>query len=161
MGGEDRPRGPEQHAYFPWPLGTPCPFPDTVRAFHPDGRRSAICHRTTLLQPSPAPCPPSLSPSPRSAPSVLNPAAASAASVGGVGTALAPDAHPNYRHHHGDDRTGSLRSRRHQHHTAAQLRPMSSGEEQYRTGCRQGYITEGRGAFSLPGQLSRGINPSL
>ena len=40
-------------------------------------------------------------------------------------------------------------------------RPMSSGEEQYRNGCRQGYIVEDCKQFDVPHLLQRGINPSL
>lgn len=41
----------------------------------------------------------------------------------------------------------------------AHTRPMSSGEEQYRNGCRQGYIVEDCGRFDVPHLLQRGINP--
>lgn len=40
-------------------------------------------------------------------------------------------------------------------------RNLTSGEEQYRNGCRQGYIQEGCDAFSVPSLLNRGINPYL
>jgi hypothetical protein len=40
-------------------------------------------------------------------------------------------------------------------------RPMSSGEEQYRNGCLQGYIAEGCSQYDVPHLLRRGINPFL
>jgi hypothetical protein len=40
-------------------------------------------------------------------------------------------------------------------------RPMTSGERQYRNGCRQGYITEDCEQFSVTNLLRRGINPLL
>lgn len=44
---------------------------------------------------------------------------------------------------------------------AVRGRPMSSGEEQYRNGCRQGYIVQDCGQFDVPHLLQRGINPYL
>lgn len=44
---------------------------------------------------------------------------------------------------------------------AAHTRPMSSGEQQYRNGCRQGYIVEDCGQYDVPHLLQRGINPYL
>ena len=40
-------------------------------------------------------------------------------------------------------------------------RNLTSGEEQYRNGCRQGYIQDGCDAFSVPSLLNKGINPYL
>jgi hypothetical protein len=40
-------------------------------------------------------------------------------------------------------------------------RPLSSGERQYRNGCRQGYIHEDCEQFSIANLLHRGINPLL
>ena len=45
------------------------------------------------------------------------------------------------------------------HHTAT--RPMTSGERQYRTGCRRGYITQGCDQFAAPRLLHHGIDPYL
>jgi hypothetical protein len=91
--------------------------------------------------------------------SVLIPATANAAPLGETGSELAPGAHLHHHQHDADD-SGSTRSH-HRHHTAARLRPMSSGEQQYRNGCRHGYITDNCGAFSVPGLLGRGINPTI
>ncbi|HEY9414514.1 MAG TPA: hypothetical protein VIQ30_07135, partial [Pseudonocardia sp.] len=44
---------------------------------------------------------------------------------------------------------------------AAHTRRMSSGEEQYRNGCRQGYIVDDCAQFDAPHLLQRGINPYL
>ncbi len=44
---------------------------------------------------------------------------------------------------------------------ATHTRPMSSGERQYRNGCRQGYIVEDCGQYDVPHLLQRGINPYL
>jgi hypothetical protein len=41
------------------------------------------------------------------------------------------------------------------------LRPMSSGEQQYRNGCLQGYITDDCEQFSVHGLTHKGINPFL
>jgi hypothetical protein len=38
---------------------------------------------------------------------------------------------------------------------------MTSGEEQYRNGCRQGYISDHCEQFSVPGLLDHGIDPYL
>lgn len=40
-------------------------------------------------------------------------------------------------------------------------RPMTSGERQYRNGCRQGYITDGCQRFDVTHLLGQGINPYL
>ena len=40
-------------------------------------------------------------------------------------------------------------------------RPMSSGERQYRNGCRQGYIHQGCERFDVSHLLRRGIDPNL
>jgi hypothetical protein len=45
------------------------------------------------------------------------------------------------------------------HHTAT--RPMTSGERQYRTGCRRGYSTQGCDQFAAPRLLQHGIDPYL
>lgn len=93
--------------------------------------------------------------------SVFAPAAAIAAPLTGVSGEPTPLAHLDHRGDHAGS-THSRHGRRHQaHRRPAHLRPMSSGEEQYRTGCRRGYITDGCGAFSVSNLLGRGINPSL
>jgi hypothetical protein len=38
---------------------------------------------------------------------------------------------------------------------------MTSGEEQYRNGCRQGYISDQCEQFSVPSLLDHGIDPYL
>jgi hypothetical protein len=43
----------------------------------------------------------------------------------------------------------------------ARTRPMTSGEQQYRNGCRRGYIAKGCDQFDVPHLLRRGINPYL
>jgi hypothetical protein len=40
-------------------------------------------------------------------------------------------------------------------------RPMTSGEEQYRNGCRQGYISDDCEQFSVTNLLRHGIDPYL
>lgn len=45
------------------------------------------------------------------------------------------------------------------HHHRDHRRPISSGELQYRNGCRQGYITEDCDQFSVTNLLRRGIDP--
>ncbi len=58
-----------------------------------------------------------------------------------------------------DDRGHADRARRGRE--APRSRPMTSGERQYRNGCRQGYISEGCERFSIGRLVKRGINPSL
>jgi hypothetical protein len=41
------------------------------------------------------------------------------------------------------------------------LRPMTSGEQQYRNGCRQGYIVDDCDKFTAHNLLRRGIDPYL
>ena len=45
--------------------------------------------------------------------------------------------------------------------SVSHTRPMSSGEQQYRNGCRQGYIVDDCSQFDVPHLLQRGINPNL
>jgi len=59
---------------------------------------------------------------------------------------------PHLDSQHGDDQTGS-------HHR--RYRPMTSGEEQYRNGCKQGYISDDCEQFSVTNLLRHGINPYL
>jgi Spy/CpxP family protein refolding chaperone len=98
----------------------------------------------------------------------LAPAAASASTLGPM-----PGEHHSDVSGSGGHRHHSSSSRHHHHsHTAslaqprqatkpAALRPMSSGEQQYRNGCRDGYITDGCTAYSVGSLLDRGINPDL
>jgi hypothetical protein len=58
---------------------------------------------------------------------------------------------PHVDSQHGDGDTGS-------HH---RYRPMTSGEEQYRNGCKQGYISDDCEQFSVTNLLRQGINPYL
>jgi hypothetical protein len=58
-----------------------------------------------------------------------------------------PAAHRHTRHHG------------HSRHHVARPRPMTSGERQYRNGCRQGYILDGCAQFDVPHLLRRGISP--
>lgn len=58
-------------------------------------------------------------------------------------------------------RTGGRHSAARATGRTAHTRPMSSGEEQYRNGCRQGYIVEDCGQYDVPHLLQRGINPYL
>lgn len=39
------------------------------------------------------------------------------------------------------------------------LRPMTSGEQQYRNGCRRGYIIDGCARYTAGNLLRRGIDP--
>ncbi|MGQ0480276.1 MAG: hypothetical protein ACT4O0_04510 [Pseudonocardia sp.] len=55
----------------------------------------------------------------------------------------------------GDDLAAHRRDRE-----TPRSRPMTSGERQYRNGCRQGYISEGCERFSIGELVKRGINPS-
>ncbi|HTF53062.1 MAG TPA: hypothetical protein VK735_36920 [Pseudonocardia sp.] len=71
--------------------------------------------------------------------SVLSPVAASAATSQGEQL--------TGRHSHGG------------HHDRD--RPMTSGERQYRNGCRQGYINDDCEQFSVTNLLRRGIDPFL
>ena len=88
--------------------------------------------------------------------------AALSASLLSPATALAASGHAD--HHHGlasggtDHATGT---RHGSHHTTRYIRPMTSGERQYRNGCRQGYITEDCERFSVTELLRHGINPYL
>jgi hypothetical protein len=50
---------------------------------------------------------------------------------------------------------------RHQVRQVRQLRAPTSGEEQYRNGCRRGYISDECGLYSVHSMLRRGINPFL
>lgn len=69
--------------------------------------------------------------------------------------------------HADDDRSGRHRPAAHRHarqhgharHHDAHPRPLTSGERQYRNGCRQGYILEGCAQFAVPHLLRRGISP--
>jgi hypothetical protein len=92
--------------------------------------------------------------------SVLAPVTAIAAPAGELLSDHTPGAH--LHHHHADESgSGSAHSgHRHKHHRT-ELRPMTSGEEQYRNGCRHGYITQNCNEFSVSNLLGRGINPSL
>ena len=56
----------------------------------------------------------------------------------------------------GDQVTGRHSHGRHQHDRD---RPMTSGERQYRNGCRQGYISDDCEQFSVTSLLGRGIDP--
>jgi hypothetical protein len=69
--------------------------------------------------------------------SVLSPVASSAATSQGDQVTR----HSHGSHHHDRDR------------------PMTSGERQYRNGCRQGYISEDCEQFSVTSLLRRGIDP--
>jgi hypothetical protein len=55
----------------------------------------------------------------------------------------------------GSQNSGS--ASRHHH----RYRPMSSGEAQYRNGCRQGYISDDCEQFSVTNLLRHGIDPYL
>ncbi|MDT7643297.1 MAG: hypothetical protein QOC67_3060 [Pseudonocardiales bacterium] len=74
--------------------------------------------------------------------SVLSPAVAFAATAHGVHSEAGHTLHTAAHHH------------RH-------YRPMTSGEEQYRNGCRQGYISDQCEQFSVPSLLDHGIDPYL
>jgi hypothetical protein len=73
--------------------------------------------------------------------SVLSPVAASAATS---------QSDQVTRHSHGSHHRDRDRNRD---------RPMTSGERQYRNGCRQGYISEDCEQFSVTSLLRRGIDP--
>jgi len=60
---------------------------------------------------------------------------------------------------HGDQLTGRHSLGR--HHDRDRDRPMTSGERQYRNGCRQGYINDDCEQFSVTNLLRRGIDPFL
>jgi hypothetical protein len=59
------------------------------------------------------------------------------------------------------DRTRSHRPGHVAAKRTAALRPPTSGEEQYRNGCEQGYITDGCQQFAIPNLVQRGIDPNL
>ena len=84
--------------------------------------------------------------------SLLTPATALAATGDDSGSQQAGDTGPT-AHEHPARHTSHAQ---HRH-----LRPMTSGEQQYRNGCRQGYITEDCQLFSVRDLLQRGINPFL
>lgn len=97
--------------------------------------------------------------------SVISPAAALAAPAT-TDTGLATDATPAHLGHHSDDSSDRASDDRvpHHHknrHHRASTRPMTSGEQQYRNGCKQGYIKQGCNDFSVSHLLRRGINPYL
>jgi hypothetical protein len=79
--------------------------------------------------------------------SVLSPAVAFAATADGT--------HSETTH---SEAGHSLHTAAHQHR---HYRPMTSGEEQYRNGCRQGYISDQCEQFSVPSLLDHGIDPYL
>lgn len=56
---------------------------------------------------------------------------------------------------------GSHSSSEHSSSHHRHYRPMTSGEEQYRNGCRQGYISDDCEQFSVTGLLRHGIDPYL
>lgn len=58
-------------------------------------------------------------------------------------------------------RDDSARDDDRRHERPAHTRPMTSGERQYRNGCRQGYITDDCEQFDVTHLLRRGINPFL
>ena len=75
-------------------------------------------------------------------------------------TALATSGHADHRHASGGtDQPGGTRHGT--HHATRYTRPMTSGERQYRNGCRQGYITEDCERFSVTALLRHCINPYL
>ena len=91
--------------------------------------------------------------------SVLAPADALASPAGETGGQLAPGAQLHHHHHDAKSKHAPRTHRRHR--SSAMLRPMTSGEEQYRNGCRHGYITDDCGQFSVNSLLGKGINPTL
>ena len=62
---------------------------------------------------------------------------------------------------HSSNRPGAdrLPERRHRTPLIRLLRPMTSGEQQYRNGCHQGYVSDNCEQFSVTGLLRHGINP--
>jgi hypothetical protein len=96
--------------------------------------------------------------------------AALSASLLTPATALAGPAHPTSRHpgdydgayshpHSQGTKSRGAHHRAVPHTVARHLRPMTSGERQYRNGCLQGYISEDCHAFSVTELLRHGISP--
>lgn len=75
---------------------------------------------------------------------------ASALAAAPAYAASSPVAHLDNQHGEGDASS---------HHR--RYRPMTSGEEQYRNGCKQGYISDDCEQFSVTNLLRHGINPDL
>jgi hypothetical protein len=77
--------------------------------------------------------------------------------------------HSVAKHNRHGDHDHSRHSSRHRHghpvnrqvSQVTNLRTPTSGEEQYRNGCRRGYINDGCGLYSVHSMLRRGINPFL
>jgi hypothetical protein len=83
----------------------------------------------------------------------------------------ATTSHHAASHHAGSHHAGSHHAGSHHrvgghatHHGEThhhRLRPMTSGERQYRNGCLQGYITDDCHQFTVPSLTTKGINPFL
>lgn len=91
--------------------------------------------------------------------SVFSPAVASAAPATTDSELVTGTTPAHLSHHHdGDSSDNSHHQRKNRHHRVV-ARPMTSGEQQYRNGCKQGYIRQGCNDFSVNHLLQRGINP--
>ena len=64
-------------------------------------------------------------------------------------------------HHRSNHHTLSHHPTKHGQTRHHRLRPMTSGEQQYRNGCLQGYITDDCQQFNVPSLTHKGINPFL
>jgi hypothetical protein len=87
--------------------------------------------------------------------------AALSASLLTPATALAAGSHADEHSHTAGAADHAGATRHGTHRAARHIRPMTSGERQYRNGCRQGYITEDCERFSVTALLRHGINPYL
>lgn len=67
----------------------------------------------------------------------------------------------DHSRHSGKHRHGHRHPVNRQVRQVTNLRTPTSGEEQYRNGCRRGYISDGCGLYSVHSMLRRGINPFL
>lgn len=70
-------------------------------------------------------------------------------------------ARPPRHRAHPEDRGHTDRRSERARDESSRGRPMSSGERQYRNGCRQGYINQGCERFDAAHLLRRGIDPYL
>ncbi|WP_156935150.1 hypothetical protein [Pseudonocardia spinosispora] len=93
--------------------------------------------------------------------SMISPALASAAPAT-TDSDLSTGTTPAHLGHNSDDSSeDASRHHRKQRHHRTLARPMTSGEQQYRNGCKQGYIKQDCDQFTVTHLLRKGINPFL